>query len=46
MQRSAKEKKVSQVFCLGVVVSIRVTENAPYENSSRKGPNGCSRMPP
>ena len=45
--------KVSQVFCFGAVVTIRVIENAPpppppppHENSSQKGPNGYSRMPP
>ena len=32
MQRSAKEKQSSQVFCLGVVVTIRVTENDPHMN--------------
>ena len=32
MQRSAKEKQSTQVFCLGVVVTIRVTENDPPMN--------------
>ena len=48
-----RKGKVNQVFCLGAVVTIRVTENAappsppiPSENSSRKGPNGYSRMLP
>ena len=46
-----RKGKVSQVFCLGMVVTIRVTENAPpspplHENSSQKGPKGYSRMPP
>ena len=27
MQKSAKERQRSQVFCLGVVVTIKVTEN-------------------
>ena len=43
-----RKGKVSQVFCFGAVVTIRVIENAPppHEHSSQKGPNGYSRMPP
>ena len=46
MSGSTKEDRISQVFCLGAVVTIRVTEDSAAIKILRKRPDGIQGIFP